>query len=208
MSDLLIPIIGIERLRMATDGNGIRTLIGTYGCPLRCKYCLNPQSWDRSLKPALYTPEKLYKKVSIDSIYYQATNGGITIGGGEPLLYMPAIEAFAALCPDTWNLWTETALNVDRKYVELASKVFHHFVVDIKTLDAEIYRAYTGRDLKQALDNLLYLQSVVGSENISVRVPLIPGFTDAISQEKSTKELVSLGFSDIDTFTYRTDIKK
>ena len=193
---------------MATDGNGIRTLIGTYGCPLRCKYCLNPQSWDRSIKPALYTPEKLYKKVSIDSIYYQATNGGITIGGGEPLLYTPAIEAFAALCPDTWNLWTETALNVDRRYVELASKVFHHFVVDIKTLDAEIYRAYTGRDFKQSLDNLLYLQSVVGSEKISVRVPLIPGFTDATSQEKSTKELVSLGFSDIDTFTYRTDIKK
>lgn len=193
---------------MATDGNGIRTLIGTYGCPLRCKYCLNPQSWDRSLKPALYTPEKLYKKVSIDSIYFQATNGGITIGGGEPLLYMPAIQAFAALCPGTWSLWTETALNVDQRYVELASKVFHHFIVDIKTMDARIYREYTGRDLIQAMNNLLYLQSVVGSDKITVRVPVIPGFTDEISQEKSTKELASLGFNDIDTFTYRTDIKK
>ena len=193
---------------MATDGNGIRTLIGTYGCPLRCKYCLNPQSWDRSLKPALYTPEKLYKKVSIDNIYYQATNGGITIGGGEPLLYMPAIEAFAALCPDTWSLWTETALNVERGYVELASKVFHHFVVDIKTLDAEIYRIYTGRDLKRALDNLLYLRSIVGTQRITVRVPIIPGYVDTENQKKSVEYLDSLGFSDIDTFTYRTDIRK
>ena len=208
MSDLLIPVIGIERLRMATDGNGIRTLIGTYGCPLRCKYCLNPQSWDRSLRPALYTPEKLYKKVSIDSIYFQATNGGITIGGGEPLLYMPAIEAFAARCPDTWSLWTETSLNVDQSSVELASKIFHHFIVDIKTMDSEIYRKYTGRGLAQALDNLLYLQSVVGAEKITVRVPLVPGFTDISSQEKSAAQLASLGFLDIETFTYRTDIKK
>lgn len=208
MNDLRIPIIGIERLRMATDGNGIRTLIGTYGCPLRCRYCLNPQSWDRSLKPALYTPEQLFKKVSIDSIYFQATNGGLTIGGGEPLLYMPAIQSFAALCPDTWSLWTETALNVDQKHVESASKVFHHFIVDIKTLDAEIYKEYTGKELRPALDNLLYLQSVIGSDRITVRVPLIPGFVDIAAQEKSTKELVSLGFTDIDTFTYRTDIKK
>ena len=193
---------------MATDGTGIRTLIGTYGCPLRCKYCLNPQSWDGRSKPSLYTPTQLYEKVRIDSLYFQTTNGGITIGGGEPLLYMPAIKSFASLCPDTWSLWTETALNVDQELVESASKVFDHFVVDIKTLDAEIYKEYTGRDLKQSLDNLLYLQSVVGSDRITVRIPLIPGYTDVASQEKSTKELVSLGFADLDTFTYRTDIKK
>lgn len=204
MNDLLIPVIGIERLRMATDGTGIRTLIGTYGCPLRCRYCLNPQSWNKSRKPALYTPEQLFKKVSLDNIYYQATNGGLTIGGGEPLLYMSAIEAFAALCPDTWSLWAETALNVDLSLVESASKVFHHFIIDIKTLDTAIYKEYTGRNLKQALDNLLYLQSVVGPDRITVRVPLIPGFVDAASQEKSAEKLVSLGIINIDTFTYLT----
>ena len=175
---------------MATDGTGVRTLIGTYGCTLRCKYCLNPQSWDGHSKPLLFTPEQLYEKVRIDNIYFQSTKGGITIGGGEPLLYMPAIEDFSALCPDTWSLWTETALNVDERLVERASK------------------EYTGKDLKQALDNLLSLQSIVGSDRITVRVPLIPGYTDVASQEKSTKELVSLGFTDLDTFTYRTDIKK
>lgn len=208
MAASYIPVIGIDRLRMATDGTGIRTLIGTYGCTLRCKYCLNPQSWNGCSKPLLYTPEKLFEKVRIDNLYFQSTNGGLTIGGGEPLLYMPAIEAFAALCPDTWSLWTETALNVDQSLVKSASKIFHHFIVDIKTLDAAIYKEYTGRDLKQALDNLLYLQSVVGPDRITVRVPLIPGYTDIASQEKSTKELVSLGFTDLDTFTYRTDIKK
>lgn len=150
MGDFLIPIIGVERLRMATDGDGIRTLIGTYGCTLRCKYCLNPQSWNKAIKPALYTPEKLYAKVSIDSIYFQATNGGLTIGDGEPLLYMPAIEEFSKLCPETWKLWVETALNVDRQFVTMASNVFQHFIVDIKTMDATIYKNYTSRDQKRA----------------------------------------------------------
>lgn len=203
-----IPVIGINRLRMATDGTGIRTLIGTYGCTMRCKYCLNPQSWGGQTKPIIYTPEQLYEKVRIDNIYFQSTNGGLTIGGGEPLLYMPAIQSFASLCPDTWSLWTETALNVDQRLVECASKVFSHFIVDIKTLDAAIYKEYTGTDLNQALDNLLYLQSVVGSDKITVRIPLIPGYVDIASQEKSTKELVALGFTNLDAFAYRTDIKK
>ena len=208
MGDFLIPIIGVERLRMATDGDGIRTLIGTYGCTLRCKYCLNPQSWNKAIKPALYTPEKLYAKVSIDSIYFQATNGGLTIGGGEPLLYMPAIEEFSKLCPETWKLWVETALNVDRQFVTMASNVFQHFIVDIKTMDATIYKNYTRRDQNRALDNLLHLQNLVGSDRITVRVPVIPGFADASSQQASVDKLRSLGFTDIDTFTYRTDINK
>ena len=203
-----IPIIGIDRLRMATDGNGVRTLIGTFGCTLRCKYCLNPQSWNGHSKPTIYTPERLYEKVRIDNLYFQTTGGGLTIGGGEPLLYMPAIEKFASLCPDTWSLWAETALNVNQELVTKASAVFHHFIVDIKTTDAAIYKDYTGKDMTRALDNLLYLKSLIGVESITVRVPVIPGYTDSAKQQESANYLSSLGFTDIDTFTYRTDIRK
>ena len=108
----------------------------------------------------MYTPEQLYDKVRIDNLYFQATGGGLTIGGGEPLLYMPAIEKFASLCPDTWSLWAETALNVNQELVTKASAVFHHFIVDIKTTDAAIYKDYTGRDMTRALDNLLYSDKI------------------------------------------------
>lgn len=208
MDNLVIPVIGIERLRMATDGTGVRTLIGTHGCPLRCKYCLNPQSWNGTMKPLLYTPALLYKKVAIDSLYFQATNGGITIGGGEPLLYIDAIEQFAALCPDTWDLWVETALNVDSHKVVQASHVFRHFIVDIKTANSEIYKAYTGKDLKLALDNLLLLRDLVGSNRITVRVPKIPGYVDDAKQHKTADFIAGLGFQNIDAFTYRTNIVK
>lgn len=203
MAELKIPVIGITRLRMDTDGPGVRTLIGTYGCPLRCRYCLNPHSWQENRQVRAYTPEELYKKAAVDSLYFQATGGGITIGGGEPLMHMPAIGEFAALCPDSWNLWTETSLNVPRQAVEAAAGVFHHFLVDIKTTDPDIYRAYTGGELANALENLLYLKDAVGQENITVRLPRIPGFAEGEQQEVSANWLRDRGFEGLDLFTYR-----
>lgn len=201
-----LPVIGIRRLRMGSDGPGIRTLIGLYGCPLRCRYCLNPQSWDGHMKPVKYAPEKLYDKVRIDALYFQSTGGGLTFGGGEPLLHMPTIAAFAKLCPDSWNLWAETSLYVRQPMVEAASKVFQHFVVDIKTVNDDIYRNYTGGDLKIALGNLLYLKSLIGPDRITVRIPSIPGFTDMQVQRASAEYITSLGFLNIDPFAYKTDI--
>jgi len=208
MGERNLPIIGMERLRIGLDGEGIRTLIGTYGCSLRCRYCINPRSWDASRKPRLYTPEQLYEDVRIDNLYFRATDGGITMGGGEPLLHMDGIEAFAALCPKAWSLWAETALHVDRECVERAARVFDHFIVDIKTADAEIYKNYTGRDLQTALDNLLYLRDVVGAQRITVRVPLIFGYADEDSQRESMKRIREMGFENIDALVYtitRTD---
>lgn len=204
MEEYILPIIGIVRLRMGSDGKGIRTLIGTYGCPLRCGYCLNPHSWDGSLPPYFCTPEELYEAVRIDNLYFRATDGGITMGGGEPLLHMDGIEAFAALCPEAWSLWAETALHVGRECVERAARVFDHFIVDIKTADAEIYKNYTGRELQTALDNLLYLRDRVGARRITVRVPLIPGYADEDSQRESIRRIREMGFEDIDALVYTT----
>lgn len=208
MDHRLIPVIGIERLRMQTDGTGVRTLIGTHGCPLRCQYCLNPQSWNGAKKPTLYTPEQLFQKVFIDNIYFQATNGGITIGGGEPLLYIDALSPFVDMCPNNWNLWIETALNVSCDSVIQASNLFDHFLIDIKTTNPSIYKAYTGKELKPALENLLLLQELVGNAKITVRVPQIPGFVSKEQQEETAELLQSLGFDSLDLFIYRTTIKK
>ena len=208
MMEQTLPIIGISRLRMDTDGPGVRTLIGTWGCPLRCKYCLNPQSWKDGTRARIYTPAQLYEKVAVDSLYFQATGGGLTIGGGEPLLHIQALEEFAALCPDGWALWTETSLNVPRETVERAAGIFRHFIVDIKTTNPEIYRAYTGGDLEPALQNLLYLRDTLGPESITVRVPRIPEFTDKNQVAESAQWLRSQGFEKLDLFTYRTDVRK
>ena len=204
MNNTTIPILDIRRLRMGTDGHGIRTLIGTTGCPLRCKYCLNPHSWNGSCEPQWYTPAQLYETVSVDNLYFRATNGGITLGGGEPLLHIDAISEFLALCPTEWNMWVETSLNVPLHNVLTASTLFHHFLVDIKTTDSEIYHAYTGGDFERAWNNLIALQQLVGEERITVRLPLIPNFVDESTRDKSFARLTNMGFTNIDLLRYST----
>ena len=80
------PLIGISRLRMGTDGHGVTTLVAFHGCPLRCKYCLNPQSLSDDANVMMKTPEEVMQTIRKDELYYLATNGGVTFGGGEPLL--------------------------------------------------------------------------------------------------------------------------
>ena len=198
----MIPVFGISRLRMGLDGSGVRTLVGTAGCSLRCRFCLNPHAWDSSAEAVPYTPAQLYEAVRVDSLYFQATGGGVTFGGGEPLLHMDGIAEFAALCPAGWSLWAETALNLPRTAVQRAAEVFDHFVVDIKTTDPALYRRYTGAELAPALGNLAYLLDTVGPARVTVRVPCIPGFADEASRRRSADAVRALGAQTVDEFTY------
>ena len=131
-------IFAIGRHRMETDGDGIRSLVVFAGCPLRCKYCINPYTWDNSKTAVVYTPEMLLQKVSVDSVYFQATKGGITFGGGEPLLHARFISDFIDIAPDSWNHIVETSLSVPFENIAALADKIETFVVDIKSMDANI----------------------------------------------------------------------
>ena len=196
------PFIAISRHRIQTDGEGVTTLCGFYGCPLRCKYCLNPQSFRDNTKKLLHTPESLYNAVKLDDIYFQATNGGITFGGGEPLLYPDFLKEFRALCGDKWTLCAETSLNVESSAVEIASNVIDHFFVDIKDMNGEIYESYTGKSNERVIENLKLLLSKTSPERITIRIPLIKDFNTDSDREKSVEELKKMGFTKFDIFNY------
>ena len=113
------PLIGISRLRMGTDGHGVTTLVAFHGCPLRCKYCLNPQSLSDDAKVLKKTPEEVMQAIRKDELYYLATNGGVTFGGGEPLLRTEFIKEVLELGAKQWHITIETSLNVPlRKLVQ------------------------------------------------------------------------------------------
>ena len=69
------PLIGISRHRLSTDGEGVTTLVAFHGCPLRCKYCLNPQSLHSEGIWKNYDCEQLYEEVRQDELFFLATNG-------------------------------------------------------------------------------------------------------------------------------------
>ena len=98
-----VNIFKIERLRIETDGEGVRSLVCFSGCPLKCKYCLNKSDMNKA--PLSLTPEELRDSLAIDDIYFKASSvGGVTFGGGEPSVHseftgMDAIHRDLAECP-------------------------------------------------------------------------------------------------------------
>ena len=72
-------LIGRSRHRIGVDGTGVTTLVAFHGCPLNCKYCLNPQALSASGVWKSLSSEELFKIVRQDDLYFRATNGRITL---------------------------------------------------------------------------------------------------------------------------------
>ena len=197
------PVAAISRLRMQTDGEGLTTLVCFQGCPLRCKWCINPFTLDPDAAKMHLTPQALYEKVRIDALYFLATGGGVTFGGGEPLLRSGFLEEFRRLCGQDWHLCAETSLAVPWENVRQAAACIDMFYVDVKDTDPDIYRRYTGRDNALVLRNLKELLQIVGSERITVRLPLIPQYNTAQDRQKSRELLQQMGISRFDMFVYK-----
>ncbi|MBQ7415807.1 MAG: radical SAM protein [Oscillospiraceae bacterium] len=199
------PIVACSRLRMLTDGQGITTLVCFHGCPLRCKWCINPFSFSPDTKYLTLTPEELYAMVRIDALYYLATGGGVTFGGGEPLLYPEFLQEFRKICGSAWHLCAETSLNVPWDHVQTAAAYIDKFYIDCKDTNPVIYKSYTGKDNAQMLDNLRRLLALIGPERIVIRLPLIPDFNTDDDRQASKTLLAEMGIEHFDLFTYRTN---
>lgn len=196
-------IIGISRHRLSTDGDGVTTLVAFHGCPLRCHYCLNPQSLGDSGRFKEYTPQSLYDEVRIDELYFIATNGGVTFGGGEPALRPDFIRYFRELCGPSWRLTLETSLNVPQENIEALLPVVDSWIIDIKDMDADIYRQYTGKDNSRVLSNLRLIAEACRQKDCMIRLPLIPDYNTDYDREESRKALSALGYTKFDLFTYQ-----
>lgn len=194
-------IFAVSRHRLTTDGEGCTTLVTFNGCPLRCKYCLNKVSWKED-GGRVYTPETLFEEVKIDQLYFLATRGGITFGGGEPLLQTEFIKEFRALCGNQWKLLVETSLNVAPEKVQDVDSVLDGYIVDIKDMNPEIYESYTCKSNTLVLSNLEWLLHYGDPCRVTVRVPHIPDFNTDEDVEKSKEQLKAMGVINFDEFQY------
>jgi len=194
-------IMGINRHRMGTDGKGISTLITFYGCPLNCKYCLNPQCKSESTPCTYIEPNDLVNLLMVDDIYFKSTGGGIVFGGGEPLLNAEYIKEVCDLVPLQWKIRIETSLNVKWDKIELLLPYIDQWIIDIKDSNTEIYKNYTGADNLKVYDNVLRLNHKTGKENLLIRIPKIPNYNTEKNIQESVKLYSNLG--NIDIFNYK-----
>lgn len=202
-TELKANIMTISRHRIGSDGGGVRTLVTFYGCPLHCKYCINDFCHD-SVSNTKTTDEVLAELMK-DDLYFKATNGGVTFGGGEPLLQSSFIKELIEKMPKQWNVCIETSLAVDYRHIEELIPYVDHWFVDTKDYHNErIYDDYTQTKGLHPLmvRNLRALKNIVGEEKITVRVPCIKGFNNESDVNLSTVVLKLNGFTNIDKFEY------
>jgi pyruvate formate lyase activating enzyme len=200
--DVKAEIMGINRMRMGTDGKGISTLVTFYGCNLNCKYCLNPQCKNEKTRRTNITPDHLVEILSVDDIYFQSTGGGVVFGGGEPLLQSEYIKEVCKKMPDKWQRRIETSLSVSWDKVDLLIPYIDEWIVDIKESHQGIYKDYTGVDgCFIVYENVCKLSEKIGKEKIVIRIPEIPDYNTEDNVLTSMEMYADLG--KIDVFKYR-----
>ena len=209
--------IGIARHRLFRDGQGVTTLVAGYGCPLSCRYCINAVCRDPAFRPKRFTVPDLYDRLRIDDLYFEATDGGVTFGGGEPLLQADFIRDFIAFVRargKSWRFCVETSLAVPEE--NLASVLSNaekdadmpvsEWLVDVKDTDPAIYRAYADHSPDRSLRNrmLRNLRTLAGRcpDQVTLRLPLIPGFNTDADRDRSEAALRAMGFTRFDRFDY------
>lgn len=163
------------------DGPGIRFIVFFQGCPMRCKYCHNPDTW-QSDQGRWMENEDIIKEVLKYRHYFQ-NGGGVTFSGGEALLQMDSVidlltrlkEEGIHTCVDTSGcLFDESKSEIIEKYDRLL-KVCDLFLLDIKQIQEEKHKQLTGLSNKNILAFAKYLSN--HHKPVWIRHVLVPGIT-------------------------------
>lgn len=163
------------------DGPGVRSVLFLQGCPFRCLFCHNPDTWE-FLKVNPITPEEAFQKLSRYKTYWK-NHGGITVSGGEPLAQLDFLIEFASICKANGvTLVIDTSgatFSMSKEYLEKFDKLLSCcslFLLDMKAIDRDLHEKITG----QYNDNVLAMFKYLSEKNfpIWIRRVLVPGLSD------------------------------
>ena len=176
------------------DGPGVRFVVFFQGCPMRCSYCHNPDTWNPLDAPLKLTAKETLERMLRNLVFYKT--GGITATGGEPLLQLDFLtELFLEAkshgihtCLDTSGA-TFTLADAERKskfdkLISLTDLV----MLDIKHSDSEKYKKLTGGELSTTLDFLSFLSEK--NTGVYIRHVIVPGMTYDDGQLKALARLI------------------
>ena len=182
------------------DGPGIRFVVFLQGCPLRCQYCHNPDTWGADAPE--YTVEDVAARVLRYKNYF-GDKGGVTVTGGEPLLQIDfVIELFTLLkskgihtCVDTSGITfnPDSAISVE-KHKKLL-QVTDLFLLDIKHIDDEACKKLTGQSNAHTLAFTKFLSE--RKKPTWIRQVILPGVTDEDEVLRRTRAFID-GLSNVE----------
>lgn len=230
------------------DGPGIRTELFLKGCPLRCEWCSNPETYERYPQVGVFsekcigcgyclkaceehgknaikigverviginrelcdncllceeecvsgaltvwgkkmTVEEAMDVIRRDRDFYEKSGGGVTLSGGEALLQWEFCRDLLKCCKEEGiNTCLESALHVNPKFIDEVAPYVDLFITDIKQMDGEIHKKFTGVGNELILRNI---KKIIEIEiPLIIRMPIIPGFNDNIEYIDQTSEYI------------------
>lgn len=159
------------------DGPGIRFIVFLKGCPLRCKYCHNRDTWS-SEGAKLYTVDDIVKEVAKYRNFIDSSKGGITVSGGEPLIQPEFLKELFKKCKEQGihtAVDTSGYVNLEDE-VKAALEYTDLVLLDLKHANAEKHKELTGVENDRIKSFTKYLGEI--SKPVWIRYVLVPGYTD------------------------------
>ena len=241
-------VFNIQRFTIH-DGPGLRTELFLKGCPLRCRWCSNPESWHTVIQPGVYktkcishkkcgmcedacpepevltftrgklsdinrekcincmacydacpsdaikqwgkpmSVEECMKEILKDRGYYERSGGGVTVSGGDPLVQSDFVaELFRACKEEGIHTCLESTFYADWAEIEKVLPYTDLLISDIKHMDTDVHRTYTGVSNERILENLKRLSKE--PQEMILRIPVIPGVNDDSKNIEATADFI------------------
>lgn len=171
------------------DGPGVRIALFLSGCPLRCQYCHNPDTWH--LKDGLrISLDRVVTRLGHFAPALRSMQGGLTVTGGEPLV-QAAFTRRVLGAAKSLGLHTaiETSGFLEAHATEEFLEVVDLVILDIKSWDPETYRLVTGRELAPTLRFAQRLAAM--GKPVWVRYVVVPGLTDDPANVEGVAQFVA-----------------
>ena len=197
-------IFNIQRFSIH-DGPGIRTIVFLKGCPLRCRWCCNPESQDWKPETIVtagvakpvgrdVTVGEVIDEIARDRVYYSRSGGGgITLSGGE-CLWQPEFSTALLMAAKQIGISTaiETTGYADMDVIRKLLPFVDTVLMDIKHTNGDKHREFTTKDNALILENAVHIAKEAHS--LIIRTPVIPTFNDTEEEIRSIAEFArSLG---------------
>ena len=181
-------IFDIQRFSVH-DGPGVRTIVFLKGCPLRCRWCCNPESQSREIETMTLagnvktvgqdvTVGEIIETVKKDRVYYRRSGGGLTLSGGEALAQPEfAAALLKAAKAEGINTAIESTAFAPFSTIEKILPHLDYYLMDIKHMDSQKHKEYTGVPNELILENAARIAK--SGTSLTIRTPVIPGFNDS-----------------------------
>jgi len=169
------------------DGPGIRYVLFLAGCDLKCRFCHNPDTWHKGRKQI--SVDEVLAQYEEYRLFYDASGGGITVSGGEPLLQPRFVRALLAACKDRRiHIVIDTGGYYPTDNMVMVADKADAVQFSLKAADPVTHRRLTGRDNELIVENL---RLAAGLLPVTLRYVVIPGINDTLADIHLLAELIT-----------------